>query len=85
MNKIDKLKKFLQTNYPQIQAFDTPSLAGDYRVKVYNKDGIQVYYAPNYDYVEIYGLTKDEFRSLLDKKRGYNIMKKFDIGDKEND
>lgn len=30
MNKIEKLKKFLQENFPNIQAFNTRSVAGDY-------------------------------------------------------
>ena len=67
MNKIDKLKKFLQENYPNKQAFNTRNMAGDYMKNVYDEDNIQVDYAPGYGYIEIFGLTDEEFEELLDK------------------
>ena len=67
MNKIDKLKKFLQENYPNIQAFNTRNIIGDYMENVYDEDNIQVDYAPEYGYIEIFGLTDEEFEELLDK------------------
>ena len=38
MEKINKLKKFLQENYPNFQAFN--SRGADYTEQVYNEDGI---------------------------------------------
>lgn len=67
-NKINKLKKFLQENYPNMQAFNTRNIAGDYMKNVYDKDNIQVNYAPKYDYIEIFGLSDKEFDSLLDRE-----------------
>lgn len=80
MNKINKLKKFLQENYPNIQAFNTRNSAGDYMVNVYDEDGIQVDYAPDYEYIEIFGLTGKEFTNLLDKRSFLGVkLKTFDI------
>ena len=31
---------------------------------IYKKDGIQVDYAPNYEYIEIFGLTDEEYKEL---------------------
>ena len=67
MNKIDKLKKFLQENYPNIQAFNTKNIVGDYMVEVYNEDGITVDYCEYWEYIEIFGLTEKQFESLLDE------------------
>lgn len=66
MNDIRKLKKFLQKKYPNIQAFNTRNITGDFLLKVYDRDGIIVDYAPNYDYIEIFGLTNDEFNELTE-------------------
>lgn len=80
MNRIKKLKKFLQKNYPGIQAFNTRNIMGDYTVNVYNEDNIKVDYAPNYEYIEIFGLTGTEFDNLINK---YGFLKKFKIEDGE--
>ena len=54
MNKIDKLKIFLQENYPNEQAFNTRNIVGDSMETVYNEDGIMVDYCYNYGYIEIF-------------------------------
>ena len=67
MRRLEKLKKFLQENHPNIQAFNTRNIAGDRMVTVYeSSDGITVDYAPGWEYIEIFGITEDEFDSLLD-------------------
>ena len=66
MDKIEKLKYFLQENYPNIQAFDTRNWAGDSLYTVYEEDGITVDYCYYYEYIEIFGLTEEEFEDLLD-------------------
>ena len=37
MDKIEKLKKFLQEHYPNIQAFNTRNIVRDYMVKIIYK------------------------------------------------
>lgn len=66
MNKIDKLKKFLQENYPNEQAFNTRNFLGDNMETVYDEDGIVVDYCYDYEYIEIFGLTDVEFENLID-------------------
>lgn len=68
MNKIDKLKKFLQENYPNEQAFNTRNLLADNMGTVYDEDGIIVDYCYDYSYIEIFGLTDKEFENLIDNK-----------------
>ena len=70
--RVDKLIKFLRKEHGQyIQTFyDVGSLAGDYRINEYSRDGIQVLYAPGYDYIEIYNLTPDEIQKV--KHYGYD-------------
>ena len=66
-DKIDKLKKFLQEEYPNIQAFNTRNIAGDSLYTVYEEDGITVKYCYYYEYIEIFGLTNKEFEDLVDE------------------
>ena len=68
MNKIDKLKKFLQENYPNEQAFNTKNIVGECMATVYNQDGLMVDYCYYYEYIEIFGLTDVEFENLIDNK-----------------
>ena len=76
MNKINKLKRFLQENYPNIQAFDTRNIVGDYMITVYDEDGITVDYCPYYEYIEIFGLRYEEFKDLIDE---FGNLKTFDV------
>ena len=78
MNKIDKLKRFLQENCPNEQAFNTRNIVGDSMVTVYDEDEIIVDYCYCYSYIEIFGLTDEEFEDLIDKS-GY--LKTFNIGE----
>lgn len=66
MNRIEKLKKFLQKFYPNYQVFNTRNLAGDAMYNVYTEDGIQVDECFEWGYIEIFGLAEEEFKSLLD-------------------
>lgn len=79
--QIEKLKRFLQENYPNIQAFNTRNICGDYMVTVYNEDGIAVDYAPEYEYIEIFGLTEKEFNDLLNPKTRFTYLKTFKFDD----
>lgn len=71
------LKRFLQENYPNIQAFDCPNWSGDFMEVVYDKDRIQVLYCPDYGYIEIFGLKLQDFESLLDKDNMFSMLRTF--------
>lgn len=63
---ITDLRTFLEDNYPRTQTFRTRNWAGDEMETVYRKNGITVDYAIGWDYLEIFGLSDDEYRSLSD-------------------
>lgn len=44
--------------------FDTPNIAGDFMVPIYKKDDISVFFAPEYDYIEIFGISDEEFERV---------------------
>ena len=70
---MDELKRFLQ-DYKGKQVFNTRNLVGDRMITIYNKNGIQVDYCEDYDYLEIFGLTQEEFNSLVNITHfGYEI------------
>ena len=70
---IKDLKIFLQTNYPNYQAFNCCDVMGDEKEEVYNKNGIIVLSCKNWNYIEIYGLTNKEYDSLIDKDNWYTL------------
>lgn len=63
---ITDLRVFLKENYPRTQTFRTRNWAGDEMETVYRKNGITVDYAIGWDYLEIFGLSDEEYRSLSD-------------------
>lgn len=68
-NRLDKLKEVLRKeNLLGWQVFDCVGIAGDYTDTVYNEDGVIVEVSEYYEYVEILGLSKKEFQSLIKKK-----------------
>lgn len=86
--RIEKLKTFLQNNHPGVQAFNCRNCAGDYMEVVYvdeslddDEDDIVVEYATHWDYLEIFGLTDDEFNDLIEN----NYTNKLRDFDKEED
>lgn len=44
--------------------FDTPNIVGDFMVPIYKKDNILVLFAPVYDYIEIFGISDEEFERV---------------------
>lgn len=76
MDKIYELKKFLQEEFPNEQAFNTRNIVGDSMETVYKENGITVDYCYRYDYIEIFGLTDEEFEDLIDN---YGHLKTFDV------
>lgn len=60
-----KVLEFLKEKYPYgEQAFFSRNTAEDTMFTVYEKDGIQIDYCPHWDYIEIFGLTRDEQEEL---------------------
>nr|DAZ41550.1 MAG TPA: hypothetical protein [Caudoviricetes sp.] len=52
--------------------FDTANIVGDFMVPIYKKDDILVLFAPEYDYIEIFGISDEEFervRKEVNRKR----------------
>lgn len=67
--RIEKLETFLKMNFPNmIQAFNTRNIAGDSMDTIYEDNDIIVDNCYYWEYIEIFGLTKDEFNSLKSKK-----------------
>lgn len=70
--KIKKLIDFLKNRFiGGIQMFNTPSIAGDFRVPIYSEDDIKVLFAPEYEYIEIYGISYEEFKRVMKETGGY--------------
>lgn len=68
-NRLNKLKKFLKEKFKKrIQAFDTRNTEGDSMETIYNEDGITVDYCYYYGYIEIFGLTDEEYKELEKEK-----------------
>ena len=55
------LKKYEEQGY---QIYDSRNTVGDSMETVYNKDGVTIDECSYYGYVEIFGITKDEYDSL---------------------
>ena len=84
MNKLSKIKKFIQETYYDewtgeftIQLFDSRNTVGDYMETVYEEDGVTIDYCPHYDYLEIFGLSDDEYWSLIDPNKEHRRVKVF--------
>lgn len=67
MNKIEKLKNWLVKNgYKGMQTFNTRNIVGDEMETIYSEDGIVVDICYSWNYLEIFGLTKEEYQELSD-------------------
>lgn len=64
----ETLEGFLRHRFYGMQAFNTRNFAGDPMITVYDKDGIQVDYCEHYGYIEIFGISKKEFKELQEKE-----------------
>ena len=70
--RIEKLIKFLKERFEDgIQMFNTPSLVNDFRLPIYSEDEITVLWAPGYEYIEIYGISDEEFERVMKEAKGY--------------
>ena len=64
---IIKLVQFLRENYPDVQYFNTPCLANDYQEEVYRDEEVGIYamFAPDWGYIDLYGVSPYEFASFV--------------------
>lgn len=76
MNRFQRLVEFLRkSDFLGMQVFDSESLVGDYRDLVYDEDGIEVKVCYYYEYIEILGISKNEFNQLVESKHGFDHIK----------
>ena len=74
MNKVKIVEKIIREEVlpsmelSHIEVFDTRNIVGDPMENIYDKDGIQIDVCYAYEYVEVFGLSEEEFKelSLLD-------------------
>ena len=67
MDKIKKLREFITENELMgTQTFNTRNVVGDEMVTIYDDDGIIVDMCYDYGYIEIFGLTEEEYAGLYD-------------------
>ena len=67
MNKMQKLREFIKAyGLTGIQTFPVQSLNPGETALVYNEDGVIIFHSWYYEYIDIIGLTKDEYQSLSD-------------------
>lgn len=60
-----KVVEFLKEEFPNgEQTFFSRNTAGDTMFNIYEEDGIRIDYCPHWDYIEIFGLTRDEQEEL---------------------
>lgn len=70
--RIKRLISYIKSRFKDgIQMFNTPSLTGDERGKIYGKDGITVLWSWYYEYIEIYGISDVEFATVMKETNGY--------------
>lgn len=50
--------------YSGMQVFNTHNTTGDTLVTIFNNYGIEVYYCEAWNYLEIFGLTEEEYNNF---------------------
>jgi len=58
-----ELEEFLSA-YSGTQVFDTRNTTGDRMTLIFKNYGIEVYYCEDYDYLEIFGLSQEEYNNF---------------------
>ena len=78
--KIKDLIAFLKDKYPNgAEMYNTRNNAGDILFTIYSKDGITVDDCPKWEYIEIFGLTENEFDEVnkeINKNNPDNLLSK---------
>lgn len=65
IRRVDKVKVFLKEKYPEgIQMFNSRNLVGDTMETIYDEDGIIVDECYYWCYIEIFGVTREEWDEL---------------------
>lgn len=64
-DRVKKLVEFIkENNLVGMQTFNTRNVVGDPLFTIYWKDGITLDHCYRYDYLELFGLTDEEYNSL---------------------
>lgn len=72
-----KLLDFLRnSNLLGMQVFHSESLVNDVRECVYSEDGIRVFVCYYWDYVEVLGISDEEFKAISTIKDSFRHLKK---------
>ena len=66
------IQKFYEMHTP-IQAFTTKNTTNDRTIRIFNKNGITIEYCYTYDYLEIFGITDEEYDELITEGLIYYI------------
>ncbi len=73
-----KLLNFLRnSNLLGMLVFDCESLVGDARECVYSEDGISVLVCYYWDYVEVLGISDEEFKAISTREGSFTYLKKY--------
>lgn len=65
--RLNKLRNFLiKEGYGGTQTFNSRNTAGDFMATIYEADGITVDHCSDYEYLEIFGLSDEEYHGLKD-------------------
>lgn len=63
--RVEKVIKFLNETYGRVpQCFNSRNTSGDEMCTIYSEDDIIVDYCGVWEYIEVFGLTEDEFQEL---------------------
>lgn len=64
-NRVNEVIKFLKKRHPDgVQMFDTRNIVGDYMINIYDEDGVTIDYAPKWEYIEVFGLEREEYAEV---------------------
>lgn len=64
-DRVKKLVEFIEKkNLVGMQTFNTSNIFGDPLFTIYKEDGITLDYCYYYGYLELFGLSDDEYNSL---------------------
>lgn len=88
MNKTEKVISFFKKNPEYLVdcgIFSTRNIAGDSMETIYSEDNVVVDYCYEYDYLEIFGLSHDEFEEVAMALEKMADARRFDPTDDEYD
>lgn len=67
MERVNKIRAFIkERGLTGTQTFSSRNIVGDPMSNIYDADGVQIDYCYGYDYLEIFGLTSQEYQQLSD-------------------